>query len=198
MFTVYVNTKACIGYPALYCTKVYVSDIDAIGAKLFDLGVQIVRGLVVECRMKTKTVDKQLYLVVSIRSGQTIHWRSSLARVDTTAGVVRITAGDPIIRYVISGDTRRIPLPVPTTPMPQDKRTGRVSILGLPPSVRLDRTFPRLEWNGDAATADLRDIPSIVRVQFGSGWGVEQWSEAFVVVLVIVSSLIWYRRRARG
>ncbi len=135
---------------------------------------------------------------VMLRSGQTIHWRSSLARVDTTAGVVRITAGDPIIRYVIAGDTRRIPLPVPTTPMPQDRRTGRVSILGLPPTIRLDRTFPRLAWNGDTATADLRDIPSIVRVQFGSGWGVEQWSEAFVVVLVIVSSLLWYRRSARG
>ncbi len=151
----------------------------------------------VQVEVRAPAVDPPDFHVM-LRSGQTIHWRSSLARADTTAGVVRITAGDPTIRYVIAGDTRRIPLPVPTTPRPQDRRTGRVSILGLPPSIRLDRTFPRLVWNGDVATADLRDIPSIVRVQFGSGWGVEQWSEAFVIVLVIVSSLLWYRRRARG
>ena len=135
---------------------------------------------------------------VMLRSDQTIHWRSSLALVDTAAGVVRITTGDPTLRYVIAGDTRRIPLPVPTTSMPQDRRAGRISMLGLPSGTPIQRAFPRLEWDGEAATAELRDVPSFVRVPSQSGWGVGKWSEAFVIVLVIASSLLWYRRRTHA
>lgn len=147
----------------------------------------------VQVEVRAPILDPPDYHVM-LRKGQTIHWRSSLARVDTAAGVVRIATGDPTLRYVITGDARRIPLPVPTTAMPQDRRAGRVSMVGMPTGTPIHQAFPRFVWEGDVATADLRDIPSFIRVPTQSGWGVGRWSEAFVIVLVMASSLLWYRR----
>jgi hypothetical protein len=128
-----------------------------------------------------------------LRPEQTVHWRSSVTRADTTAGVARVVAPSPL-RYVVTGDTRRIPLPVPIVAMVQDQRTARIAVTGLPPDAPMHRAFPRLVWANDTAVAQVRDVPSFVRLPEG-GWGVGRWSEAFVVALVIVTSWLWYQRR---
>jgi hypothetical protein len=133
-----------------------------------------------------------------LRDGQTIRWLSPV-RPDTVAGVARIAlfAARPL-RYIVVGDARRIPLPVPVTPMRQDARSARVTLLGLPADAMVRRAFPRFEWMGDTAWAVLRDVPSFVRVPQEAGWGVGQWSEVLVVALVVLASLLWYRRTSVG
>jgi hypothetical protein len=129
-----------------------------------------------------------------LRREQTIHWRSALTRVDTIAGLVHVTAVSPF-RYVITGDTRRLPLPVPIVSMAQDSRTGRITITGLSRALPIHRAFPRFVWTNTTAVAEVRDVPSFVRIPDGIGWGVGRWSDAFVVVLVVVTSWLWYQRR---
>ena len=129
-----------------------------------------------------------------LRPEQTINWRSALTQVDTIAGLVHITAPSPI-RYVITGDTRRVPLPVPIVSMVQDRRTARITVTGLSSTTPIHRAFPRFVWAQDTAVAEVRDVPSLVRIPDGAGWGVGRWSDAFVVVLVVVTSWLWYQRR---
>jgi hypothetical protein len=129
-----------------------------------------------------------------LRQGQTIHWRSALTRVDTTVGLVHVAGASPL-RYVITGDTRRVPLPVPIVPMVQDRRTGRIAVTGLSRTTPVHRAFPRFVWAQDTAVAEVRDVPSFVRIPTGAGWGVGRWSDAFVVVLVVITSWLWYQRR---
>jgi hypothetical protein len=50
-------------------------------------------------------------------------------------------------------------------------------------------------WTNTTAVAEVRDVPSFVRIPDGIGWGVGRWSDAFVVVLVVVTSWLWYQRR---
>jgi hypothetical protein len=129
-----------------------------------------------------------------LRREQTVHWRSSLTRVDTVAGLVHVAGASPL-RYVITGDTKRIPLPVPIVPMVQDRRTARIVVTGLSSTTPVHRAFPRFVWARDTAVAEVRDVPSFVRIPEGAGWGVGRWSDAFVVVLVVVTSGLWYRRQ---
>ena len=129
-----------------------------------------------------------------LRPEQTVHWRSALTQVDTIAGLVHVVAASPL-RYVITGDTRRVPLPVPIVSMVQDRRTARITVTGLSSTTPIHRAFPRFVWAQDAAVAEARDVPSLVRIPDGAGWGVGRWSDAFVVVLVVVTSWLWYQRR---
>ncbi len=129
-----------------------------------------------------------------LRREQTVHWRSSLTRVDTIAGLVHVAGASPL-RYVITGDTKRIPLPVPIVPMVQDRRTARIVVTGLSSTTPVHRAFPRFVWARDTAVAEVRDVPSFVRIPDGAGGGVGRWSDAFVVVLVVVTSGLWYQRR---
>ena len=152
-------------------------------------------SVTVEVRFDTSVGAEGARLM--LRQEQTVHWRSALTRVDTITGLVHVAGVSPL-RYVITGDTRRVPLPVPIVPMVQDRRTARITATGLPRTTPVHRAFPRFVWVRDTAVAVVRDVPSFVRIPEGARWGVGRWSDALVVGLVLISSWLWYRRRVVG
>ena len=127
--------------------------------------------------------------------------------VDELPGLTRLTAyGSRLsarIRYVVTGDLSRIPIPVPDLATEAGERHVRLRVGGVSEAARLAEAFPRLEREEDgSAVARLNDLPSFVRLPpEANAWTLSRTSQVLVVVLLVAAAgswLLWRRIRRLG
>jgi hypothetical protein len=126
-----------------------------------------------------------------------------------TWATVSLTIGDRAtriarLRYRVTGDLARIPIPVPAAPAEPGLGAVTLTVHGVP-SARLLEGFPRLVRAPDgSAEARLDNVPGFFRrPPSNEAWSVSRGAQWFVVLLVAGASVGWAlrarrRRRAQG
>lgn len=105
------------------------------------------------------------------------------------------------LRYEITGDISRIPLPVPDIPIERGAGGVRIALTGVGSGVSLRDGFPRFTRESDGtAIAHLENLPGFVRLPPSQDkWSTNRLADAAVVLLVVAGTLYWLRwRRARS
>lgn len=104
------------------------------------------------------------------------------------------------VRYEITGDISRIPLPVPDIPIEHGAGGVRIALTGVSSEASLTDGFPRLTRESDGtAVARLDNLPGFVRLPPNQDeWSTNRLADAAVLLLVVASTLYWLgRRRSR-
>jgi len=102
-----------------------------------------------------------------------------------------------LVRYEVTGELSRIPLAVPEIPTGPGAKSVRISLRGFNAYAALAEGFPRFELRADGtAVAELDNVPGLVRLPPNRGqWSVNRISEIVVVLLVVLASSYWLKRR---
>jgi hypothetical protein len=105
------------------------------------------------------------------------------------------------LRYQITGQISRIPLPVPDSPLQPGAGSVRITLTGVGREASLRDGFPRLTREPDGSVqAQLENFPGFVRLPPNRAeWSTSRLAEETVVLLVVAGTLYWlHRRRARA
>jgi hypothetical protein len=147
-------------------------------------------------------------LVLFKRPGQTLQDLSanrSELQVDERPGLTHLTTAPTSaleLRYVIRGETTRIPLPVPDAAALPGPDRVRIRILGLDSTAQLRRAFPRFRFVNGSAEAILANVPSLLRLPPSDGalplTRAVEWSVLVLLAGVFLAWILRFRRTRSG
>jgi hypothetical protein len=107
-------------------------------------------------------------------------------------------AGELELRYTVVGSLDRIPLPVPTGPLPPGLQAARIVVRG-ESVARAEAAFPRLRPASDGgATGRLDNVPGFLRLSRQGGLTVDHVARVVVVLLLLGGSAAWLRIARRN
>ena len=133
--------------------------------------------------------------------GQQLSWLSEGIEIEERGGLAMFesAAGDLEIRYELRGERQRIPLFVPDV-----VATGKIELRlrGLGEEAAntffLRDAFPRFVETERGLLAEPANLPSLIRLPPGRGrLTVHRASEAAVLLLITLASVVWMARRRR-
>lgn len=103
------------------------------------------------------------------------------------------------VRYAVTGNLERIPLPVPSVPLIEQAEAVSIRVTG-GESFRLDDTFPRFARDGAGMLARPSSVPTFVRVPGGNRLFTNPVADGMVLALVLLAVVLglwraWSRHR---
>ena len=101
------------------------------------------------------------------------------------------------VEYRVAGDLNRIPVFVPNVPTDPGNSRVELRVRGYTNAAALRDAFPRFVADGGTMISRPDNLPSFVLLPTGTGLWTNRVADAFVLVLVVVGSLVWYRRQRR-
>ncbi len=157
---------------------------------------------VVRARYGIIDATETVRVVVMRFAGQQVEWLDGPV-FRASEGLYESSVPDGVsqvqLRYEVTGDLDRIPLPVPSIPLASTAGTVSIRVTGGAP-VRLDDTFPRFAADGGGLVARPSSVPSFVRVPGGNRLFTNSVADGVVLAMVMLAVAVgvwreWWRRR---